>query len=126
VEAALVFPLLILLTFAAIEYGWMFLKQQQITNIARQAARTAVTPNTSSGEVTSLVSTMMNNAGLGSSGYSLGMTNVEGNAGDLVTVTISVNYGNVTITHMANPDNLVHIPAPATLSARVVMSKEGP
>jgi hypothetical protein len=41
VEAAIVFPLLLLLTLGAIEYGWLFLNLHQITNAARQGARTA-------------------------------------------------------------------------------------
>ena len=33
-EAALVLPILLLVTFGAIRYGWFFLKAQQITNAA--------------------------------------------------------------------------------------------
>ena len=39
IEMAMVLPLLMLLTLGVIEYGWMFLKSQQITNAARQGAR---------------------------------------------------------------------------------------
>jgi Flp pilus assembly protein TadG len=45
VEAAIVFPLLLLLTLGAIEYGWLFYNIQQITNAARQGARTAAVLN---------------------------------------------------------------------------------
>ena len=45
VEAALVMPILLLVTFGAIKYGWLFLKAQQITNAARYGARMAALPD---------------------------------------------------------------------------------
>ena len=45
VEAALVMPILLLVTFGAIKYGWLFLKAQQITNAARYGARMASLPD---------------------------------------------------------------------------------
>ena len=44
VEAAIVFPILLMLTLGAIEYGWLFLNAQQVTNAARQGARIAILP----------------------------------------------------------------------------------
>ena len=45
VEMAIVLPLLILLTFGMIEYGWLFLRSQEISNAARQGARIGVWPD---------------------------------------------------------------------------------
>ncbi|NLX14007.1 MAG: pilus assembly protein [Phycisphaerales bacterium] len=42
VEMAVVAPLLLLLLFGAIEFGWIFLVQQTMTNSAREACRMAV------------------------------------------------------------------------------------
>ncbi len=42
VEMAVVAPLLLLCLFGAIEFGWIFLVQQTITNSAREACRMAV------------------------------------------------------------------------------------
>ena len=42
IEAALVLPVLILVTFGTIEYGWLFLKSQQIGNAARNASRMGI------------------------------------------------------------------------------------
>ena len=36
---------MLLFTFGAIKYGWLFLKAQQITNAARQGARMATLPD---------------------------------------------------------------------------------
>ena len=44
-EAALVMPILLLVTFGALKYGWLFLKAQQITNAARYGARMAALPD---------------------------------------------------------------------------------
>jgi Flp pilus assembly protein TadG len=126
VEAALLFPLLLLFVFGALEYGWMFLKQQQVTNVARQGARLAATPSATVGDVTARVTSLMNDASLGSSGYTLNVSSLNTDPGSTLTVTISVPYNNITITHMTDPSMIVHLPAPATLSATVAMAKEGP
>jgi Flp pilus assembly protein TadG len=39
VEFALVFPLLLMLAMAAIDWGWYFFIDQQVTNCAREGAR---------------------------------------------------------------------------------------
>ena len=128
VEAALVFPLLLVLTLGVIEYGWMFLKQQQITNAARQGARLAATPFAGNGELSARVSELMTDAGLAGK-YTLATSpgNIDGVIpGDTFTVTITVDYSDVTITHMSDPDNMIHLPAPNNLKAVVAMAKEGP
>ena len=125
VEMALALLLLMLLTLGAIEYGWLFLKQQQITNAARQAARIASTADATNATVNSQISTLMSSYGLGSSGYAT--TFSWGNSTDVSTVTrgtsisvkISVTYSAITIT------NFKILPLPTTLSATVAMQKEG-
>ena len=123
VEAALLLPLIFMLTFGLIEYGWMFLKQQQITNTARQCARLGAMVDGTNAQVSSQIITMMNNYGLGSSGYST--TIAPGNLataprGSQISVTISVPYSNIDVT------GFTLLPLPATISAKVSMQKEGP
>jgi Flp pilus assembly protein TadG len=125
VEAALLFPIVMMLTFGVIEYGWMFLKHQQVTNAARQAARLAATVDATNGQVTSQVTSMMSTYGLGSSGYTTTIAagtnnNVSQPRGTLVSVTVSVPYGNIDIT------GFTLLPLPSTISAKVTMEKEGP
>ena len=50
-EVALVMPVLLLVTFGAIRYGWFYLKAQQITNAARYGARVAIRANATHQEV---------------------------------------------------------------------------
>lgn len=123
VEAAMVFPFLLLITFGAIEYGWMFLKQQQITNATRHAARFAATPRATDAEVRARVTALLGPApGANINGYTTTITGLNATPGNAVTVVVSANYqGTVnSITRVSL------IPVPATLSARVVMGKEGP
>jgi len=42
VEMAVVTPLLLMITFGIIEFGWVFMVQETLTNAAREAARVAV------------------------------------------------------------------------------------
>lgn len=120
VEAAIVLPLLLLVTFGALKYGWLFLKSQQITNATRQAARLAIRPGPRAGQVTTDITTQMDVANI--SGYTVTLTPGDANpaVGSQVTVTISVPIGNVDILPLPG-----FIPAPTSLGATVTMSKEG-
>jgi Flp pilus assembly protein TadG len=122
VEAALVLPLLLTLTFAGIEYGWMMLCDQQLANVAEQATRAAATPTATNATVTSEVTTLMGAASMGSSGYTVTFnpTNVATvTKGNSVTVTISVPYKNVEVT------GVTLFPLPATISSSSTVIKEG-
>lgn len=123
VEAALVIPIL-LLTLGLIEYGWMFLTANEITNAARNGARAATLPKATNASVNATVATLMTAAGLQSSGYSvtyLGSSDVHAVAPEqLLTVQISVSYKDVSLL------NLPLIPVPDYLNSSVTMTKEGP
>lgn len=122
-ETALALPFLLLLTFALIEYGWLFLRAQEITNGARQGARTAVLPDATNADVQASISAVMDAAGI--VGYLVTLspgdvhdTNLH--PGAPVTVTITVPY--VCIRLMGLP----WVPVPQDLRASVSMAKEGP
>ncbi len=124
VELAIVLPLLLMLTFGIIEYGWLFLKAQQVTNAARQGARVGATPDATNADVENAVSTVLTAAGMGGSGYSLAYQ-PAGDVGSLdtgttFTVTVTVPYSSVRI--VAFP----FIPVPENLRASTSMAKEGP
>ena len=123
VEAAIVFPLLILLTLGVIEYGWMFLKAQQITNAARHAARVAVFPDSSNGSVLDEILAVMTLAEMESSGYSVTFTPPDVAlimVGDPLEVKIKVPWANIGMM------NIALLPGPANIGAATTMSKEGP
>ena len=118
VEAALVFPLLLLLTLGVIEYGWLFLKAQQTTHAAREGARFAIRPDATNNEVESLIDSLMTAAGI--SGYTKTISPIDVTAGDTVMVQITVPCENIVIM------DVPFLPMPSNLRAAVTMAKEGP
>ena len=123
VETALILPLLLILTFGLIEYGWMFYKTEQISNAARQGVRVAVRPDATVPQVQGSVGSLLNAAGLGSSGYDVSLTPSDiskAKPGDLLMVQITVPYQNIRLT------GLRLLPTPDSLTAAVSMAKEGP
>jgi Flp pilus assembly protein TadG len=115
----LVFPLL----FGLIEYGWMFLKSQEIAAAARDGARIAATEGGTNALVNASISQAMTDAGLANSGYSV--VTVPANVasavpGTPVQVTVSVTYAGIALT------SLPFIPTPTDLKGSTSMVKEGP
>lgn len=96
VEMAVVTPLLLSMMLGMIEFGWVFMIQQSLTNAAREACRFATLPGTSDAEVIQRVSDSVSGTGVEISG-----TNVQiarGTPEDpTVTVTVSVPYSDVTL-----------------------------
>jgi Flp pilus assembly protein TadG len=122
IEAAIVLPLLLLMTLGLIEYGWMFMKAQQVTNAARQGARVAARADATTVEVQQAVLDAMTMANLELSGYSLTINPVDPatpEPGQLIAVTVSVNYPDIEL-------GMPLIPTPAALDETVTMAKEGP
>lgn len=123
VEMAIISLVLVMLTFGGMEYGWMFYRLQEVSNVSREGARTAVLPDSSNGDVTTRVANLMTSFGMGGTGYT-----VTTNPGDVtsaavqqaVTVTISVPYSSVGLTGMPI------FPTPANLTSSATMAREGP
>lgn len=124
VEMALVLPLLLVLTLGAIEYGWLFLKAEQVADAARSGARFAVTPPvTTVGQVSGSSSpavTALNKSGIPiHSGTITVPTGVTPGSGNAVTVVVTVPYSDVKLTGFSL------LPVPSQLSTSVTMAKEG-
>jgi Flp pilus assembly protein TadG len=126
VEAALILPILISVIFGLIEYGWMFLKAQQIALAARDGARAGSLSGNTGANVTSAVDSRMTQAGITSGQYTLTVSPAPETLarGQTFTVTISANYGQtsggLTILH------LPLIPVPDRLSSSFTIAREGP
>ena len=120
VEMALVLPILLLLTFAVIEYGWLTFRASQVNQAARHGARIAVRPAATAEEVEDAVAAIMDGAGL--TDYTLTITpeDPDTEVGDPVTVVVSVDYGPISLTGAA------FVPTPETIVGNVTMAKEGP
>lgn len=124
VETAIVLPLLLVMSFAIIKYGWLFLKSQQITNAARQVARVAIRKGDRSADINTMFTALMNNSNITGANLTVtpagGVQSVEG----MVTVKVAVDTAKVDILKLDGP--WLFLPSPDQLSAEVIMSKEGP
>jgi Flp pilus assembly protein TadG len=135
VEIALVLPVLLLVTFGAIRYGWFFLKLQQITNAARYGARVAIRADAVNQDVLDAISALLGPFGADIiddgdpvpvtfmvNGVASGDITPATNMGDSITVTITVPAADVDILPMTlfnfEPDGW-------NLRASVTMAKEG-
>ena len=122
-EFALVLPLLVLLVFGIMEYGWIFFRMHELSSTVRDAARVAVRPDTTDLGVRQRARSMMDAYGMGDSGYTLNIDpgSVETLVlGEEITVTIQVPRAHVDLM------GLRIMPLPATLGATATMAKEGP
>jgi Flp pilus assembly protein TadG len=119
VEAALLFPLLLLITLGLIEYGWMFFKLQQINNAARQGARVAATYNSTNPQVQATVNTLMSAANLGTYTLAIVPINTAQPKGTQMRVTVTVAKAHLVLTGFP-------LPYPASIKGETVMVKEAP
>ncbi|MEX0745879.1 MAG: TadE/TadG family type IV pilus assembly protein [Phycisphaeraceae bacterium] len=122
-ETALVLPLLLLLTFGVLEYGWMFWKLQDVTSATRHGARQAVLPDSTTAGVEQAVADMLADRGLGGTGYTIAFSPgdvMDAERAEAVRVTVRVPYSPVSLT------NFRVLPMPEALEASVTMAKEGP
>jgi Flp pilus assembly protein TadG len=97
-DAALVFPILLSLTFGTVEFGYFFYVKHSLQGAAREGARAAITPTAQNSDVTTAISNAMAAAGLSASGYAttISPTNVNGlAAGTSVSVTVTCTWGTV-------------------------------
>lgn len=121
VEAVIILPVLVLITFGALKYGLLFLRAQQITNVARQTCRLAIRPYADNTLVTNEIDRLMTAIGL-ENDYTVTMPDVSAVAtADNLTLGITLDtdrIDNLTLVHW--------LPVPPTITAEVTMSKEGP
>jgi Flp pilus assembly protein TadG len=118
-EMALILPLLLVLVFGLLEYGWLFFKNQQIAAASRTACRYGITAPATTAETVARIDTLMAQASLAGSGYSATCTPCEVGSGTFVTVRISVPYSNLQLTGFP-------LPLPTSLVGETTMAKEGP
>ena len=97
-DAALVFPILLSLTFGTVEYGYYFYVKHSLQGAAREGARAAITPTAAQSDVTTAVTNALTAAGLQNSGYvtSTSPASVGSlTAGTSITVTVTCTWGTV-------------------------------
>ena len=130
VEAAMMLPLIALMTFALIKYGWLYVKVQQINNAARHGARVAARADSVNGDVDAGIEALMDKvwpAGAGdppANWYTVTYQplDVDGAAtGTIVTITDTVTYAGTPLDIMAMP----LVPVPDVIAGTASMAREG-
>jgi len=125
IEAILVLPMLIALTFGAIEYGWAFYVKHAIAAASYVGARAAITTGSTNSTVSTAVAASMSAAGLSGSQYTLttSPTTVTGlSSGTYVTVTITATWSAVGVTPL--PVSMGGLASNKQLSCSVLMAHE--
>lgn len=127
-DAALVFPILLSLTFGTVEYGHYFYWKHTLQGAAREGARSAITPTAANSDVTSAVTAAMNAAGINASQYTISIRNSADSAdvnvasvaaGTPILVKVYATWGTVGM----RPLGLIG--AAKQVTGMTVMRKEG-
>jgi len=121
VELAIILPVMLWLTFGIVEYGWMFLKMQEITNASRQGARVAARADVTTDEIVAAITAAMTVAGFEPNAFKIDFPQgspVTTEPGAIFAVRIEVDYVDIEL-------GMPLVPTPPTLSSTVVMVKEG-
>ena len=129
VEAALVFPLILVFTFVILGFGLIFFRAHQMTNAARAGVRVAILHGKTQSEVSGIITEAFKNTGI--TGYDDPIiTGIDGSKGDPVKVTISIDLDKICpipispLTAILPGNNPVNMPPKIRVSA--TMAKEGP
>jgi Flp pilus assembly protein TadG len=121
VELALVIPLFLMMICGTLEASRICSVTEILTNVARDGCRVAVANGKTNADAQARMTTLLSNAGI--TGYSTPVITpadvTTSNMGDLVTVTISVQYGHVSW----SPIHYV-MSSSTNLSGTAVMSSE--
>ena len=94
VELAVVLPLLLTIVFGIIEFGWVFMVRETLTNSSREGCRVAVLQGSTTTDIIDQVNTSMSPTGL--SGWNTQIIrSTAGNPNE--TVTVRIPYANVSL-----------------------------
>jgi Flp pilus assembly protein TadG len=127
-EAAIVLPLMLLLVFGLVEFGYFFHVKHTMAGAARNGARAAIRPTATNADVTTAVQQMMTAGGISTDKYTVAIEDTSGTAvtltsvaaGTNVAVRVQATWGAVGVRPMSL------ISSTRVVSGTVVMMKEGP
>ena len=121
-EMALVTPLLLMLAFGVVEYGYFFYVQHTLQGAARAGARAAIIPGATGGSVDTAINNAMAAAGFSTSDFTSSYTGPGVSAGTQITVTVQGTWSVIGI--QALPDAMGGIGDGKQVRGVVVMMKE--
>ena len=127
-DMALVLPILIALTFGAVEYGYALYIKHSLQAAAREGARAAIVSGATAADVQTAVDSSMLAAGFQQSKYTRPPTIspagwASSAAGTTITVTVQTTWGTAGISVL--PTQLGGISSTKQLQGSTTMRKEG-
>ena len=117
-EAALVFPILLLLVLGMVEFGYFFYLKHNLQAAAREGARTGSTLNGSDQDAVTKASAFLQAANLTPGSFAIS----SNTSGDTVSVTVQATWGQVGILHLYP---FIPIHYSKVIRGSAVMRKEG-
>ena len=119
-ESVVALPLIVIVIFTGLEYGWLALRSIQVDAAARAGARQAAMAGMSAASVEEAVSDSLRRAGISSGSVSTVRADPgEAQAGDVVSVEVSVAYADVGLIGLGGL-----MPLPDTVTGRAAMVRE--
>jgi len=122
IEAALVLPILLVLAFGTVEFGYFFYLRHNLQGAAREGVRAAIIASATNSDVNSAVASAMTSYGLQNCGYTVSISpNDVSKTGDgtSIIVTVQCNWGTAGV----RPLGLIS--SSKVVAGRAVMRKEG-
>jgi Flp pilus assembly protein TadG len=121
VEFALVLPLLVIILFGIIEFGFALYNKEVITNASREGARAGIVqaPKLTETDIETVAKAYLTNAGWDESKADIIVTNPEGSFPSSLTVRVDYPYSFAVL-----PNFIVGFSKDITLSATTVMKHE--
>jgi Flp pilus assembly protein TadG len=104
VEFALLLPLLMMILFGIIEFGFVLYDQEVITNASREGARFGIVigdPRPATGQIQNVVDTYLTNAGLDSGNATVSVAGAQGASGTDLTVSVAYPYNFLVLPNFA-------------------------
>lgn len=97
-EMVMVLPILLMLSFGLVDYGYFFYLKNTLQGAAQAGARAAIVSGAANTDVNTAVSNVMSLAGISSSNYTITTspaTVSSATTGTYVSVTVSCSWGTV-------------------------------
>ena len=116
-EMALMLPMLLVLIFGMVEFGYFFYLQHNLQAAAREGARTGAMLNATDTDAVNKASAFLSAANLNAGSFAI----TSSTSGDTITVTVQATWGQVGVLHFP----LVPISDGKVIRGAAVMRKEG-
>lgn len=119
-ESVVALPLIVLVIFTGLEYGWLALRSLQVDAAARAGARQAAMAGISAGAVEQAVTSSLRRSGITSGSITINPSDpTQAEAGEVVSVQVTVAYEDVGLIGLGGL-----MPLPETVLGRAATVRE--